>query len=73
MGCHSIGLRVVNLREELALWCRHLGYAPTGVTPFGRVPAAKRPCHLVEMRKALVGPAGGGPGDGSVAGAAAFA
>lgn len=52
MGCRSVELRVVNLREELALWYRHLGYQPTGTAPF-EARAVKQPCHFVEMRKPL--------------------
>jgi len=53
MGCRNVGLRVVNIREELAPWYRRLGYRETGaIAPFTD-PRAKRPCHFVEMEKAL--------------------
>jgi GNAT superfamily N-acetyltransferase len=54
MGCRRMGLRVVNIREELAPWYRRLGYRETGATvPFDD-PRAKRPCFFVEMEKGLV-------------------
>lgn len=53
MGCTRMGLRVVNIREELAPWYRRLGYRETGATVPFTDPRAKRPCHFVEMEKAL--------------------
>lgn len=53
MGCTRMGLRVVNIREELAPWYRRLGYRETGATVPFNDPRAKRPCHFVEMEKAL--------------------
>ena len=53
MGCRTMALRVVNIREELAPWYRRLGYRETGaIEPFTD-PRAKRPCHFVEMAKPL--------------------
>lgn len=53
MGCRKLGLRVVNIREELAPWYRRLGYKETGaIAPFTD-PRVTRPCHFVEMEKAL--------------------
>lgn len=51
-GCHEVALRIVNLREELARWYRSLGYQAVGTAPLEHR-AAKRACHLVEMRKSL--------------------
>jgi GNAT superfamily N-acetyltransferase len=51
MGCRRMGLRVVNIREELAPWYRRLGYRETGATVPFTDPRAKRPCHFVEMEK----------------------
>jgi GNAT superfamily N-acetyltransferase len=53
MGCRTLGLRVVNIREELAPWYRRLGYKETGATAPFTDPRATRPCHFVEMEKAL--------------------
>jgi GNAT superfamily N-acetyltransferase len=53
MGCRRMGLKVVNIREELAPWYRRLGYRETGATAPFTDPRAKRPCHFVEMEKAF--------------------
>ena len=53
MGCRTVSLRVVNIREELAPWYRRLGYRETGATEPFNDPRAKRPCHFVEMAKPL--------------------
>lgn len=53
MGCRRMGLRVVNIREELAPWYRRLGYRETGATAPFDDPRLKRPCHFVEMEKPL--------------------
>ena len=53
MGCRRMGLRIVNIREELGPYYRSLGYRETGrTTPFDD-PRAKRPCFFVEMEKPL--------------------
>lgn len=51
MGAGSVGLRIVNLRGELARWYRRLGYREIGVTPYVR--PAKRACHFVELARDL--------------------
>ncbi len=51
-GCHEVDLRIINLREELARWYRSLGYREVGTRPYEHRPT-KRPCHFVEMRKAM--------------------
>ena len=52
MGCASMGLRVVNIREDLAPWYRRLGYAETGTSPFSHR-LLKQPAHFIEMHKIL--------------------
>ena len=53
-GCRFMDLTVVNLRTELLVYYRHLGYVEDGTLPF---PAdqhlPKLPCHLVKMTKPL--------------------
>ncbi len=52
MGATSVGLRIVNLREELARWYRGLGYREVGTAPYDHRPV-KRACHFVEMHRPL--------------------
>ena len=51
MGATTVGLRIVNLREELARWYRGLGYREVGTAPYLR--PTRQPCHFVEMRRVL--------------------
>ncbi len=51
-GCHSVTLRVVNLREGLCRWYRSLGYTEHATSPYEHRPV-KQVCHFVEMRKIL--------------------
>jgi ribosomal protein S18 acetylase RimI-like enzyme len=51
-GASSMTLKIVNLREELARWYKSLGYREVGTAPYSHRPV-KRPCHFVEMAKAL--------------------
>lgn len=53
-GARHADLRVVNLREELPPFYRHLGYAECGTEPFSDPAEATRPCHFVLMTKPLV-------------------
>jgi GNAT superfamily N-acetyltransferase len=53
MGCTRMSLHVVNLRSEVELWYRHLGYRAVGVAPYVNR-AVKQPCHFVVMHKPLV-------------------
>jgi len=53
MGCSSVGLRIVNLREDLGRWYRSLGYAEVGTSPYVRHRPVKQPCHFIEMRRPL--------------------
>ncbi|MBP9208621.1 MAG: GNAT family N-acetyltransferase [Kofleriaceae bacterium] len=52
MGCATVGVRVVNVREELPPFYRRLGYRETGTIPFTD-PRVRQPCHFIEMKKAL--------------------
>jgi GNAT superfamily N-acetyltransferase len=52
VGCRSMGLQIVNLRDELGTWYRRLGYRETKHSPYVDRPL-KRPCHFIEMSKAL--------------------
>jgi GNAT superfamily N-acetyltransferase len=56
--CRSHGvlhadLSVVNLREELPPFYRHLGYSECGTQPFPDHQQATRPCHFILMTKPL--------------------
>jgi GNAT superfamily N-acetyltransferase len=55
-GARHADLRVVNLREELPPFYRHLGYAECGTEPFADPAEATQPCHFVLMTKALFPP-----------------
>jgi GNAT superfamily N-acetyltransferase len=52
-GARHADLRVVNLREELPPFYRHLGYVECGTEPFSDPEEATRPCHFVVMTKSL--------------------
>ncbi len=52
VGCSSVHLRVVNLRDQLARWYRALGYREVGTAPYVDR-KVKQPCHFVEMSKEL--------------------
>jgi ribosomal protein S18 acetylase RimI-like enzyme len=51
-GARSVGLQIVNLREDLGRWYRSLGYREVGTAPYTHRPV-KQPCHFIEMRKLL--------------------
>ncbi len=51
-GARSMGLQIVNLRDELGPWYRRLGYRETQAVPYVDRPI-KRPCHFIQMSKAL--------------------
>lgn len=51
LGCHEVGLSIVNLRTDLLPWYRRQGYREVGVAPFGG--RSTRPCHLVRLAKPL--------------------
>jgi N-acetylglutamate synthase-like GNAT family acetyltransferase len=52
-GCHTMDLRIVNVREELPPFYRRLGYVETGTAPFPAEIKSKLPCHFVLMSKPL--------------------
>jgi len=52
-GCEAVDLRVVNLREGLPEFYRHLGYSENGIEEFPPGEATKLPCHFVKMTKRL--------------------
>jgi ribosomal protein S18 acetylase RimI-like enzyme len=51
-GAAAMDLRVINLRDQLSRWYRSLGYREVGTAPYHHR-SAKRPCHFIEMTKAL--------------------
>jgi len=53
LGCVEVGLRLVNLRDELRPWYRRMGYHEVGTAPYDHR-LAKRPCHFLRLRKPLV-------------------
>jgi len=52
-GCAFVDLRVVNLRTELPLFYRKLGYQQTGTEPFPTEAHTEVPCHFLIMSKSL--------------------
>ena len=52
-GCAFADLRVVNLRTELPLFYRKLGYQQTGTEPFPTEAHTEVPCHFLIMSKSL--------------------
>jgi GNAT superfamily N-acetyltransferase len=53
-GCRFLDLDVVNLRPELPVIYRALGFAPFDTAPFPDNFRVRRPVHLVVMTKPLV-------------------
>lgn len=52
LGCASVQLQIVNLRQELGPWYRSQGYRDVGTAPYDHRPATQ-PCHFIRMRKSL--------------------
>ena len=52
-GCGAVDLMIVNLRKELPVFYRRLGYVETGTAPFPEDVQTKQPCHFVKMSKPL--------------------
>jgi GNAT superfamily N-acetyltransferase len=52
-GCRFMDLRIVNLREELPVFYRKLGYVEDGTDPFPEETPTKMPCHFVNMSRVL--------------------
>ena len=53
-GCRFAELRIVNLRQELPPYYRHLGYQQVGTEKFPAEIPAVLPCHFLIMRKVLL-------------------
>jgi predicted N-acetyltransferase YhbS len=53
-GCRCAELRIVNLRQELPPYYRHLGYQEVGTEKFPAEIPAIVPCHFLIMRKVLL-------------------
>ncbi len=53
LGCRAMDLLIVNVREELPLFYRRLGYEETGTEPFPSDVPTKLPCHFIRMSKPL--------------------
>ena len=52
-GCQFVDIRVVNVRPELPLIYRKLGYVESGVESAAVIKTATMPLHFVTMSKAL--------------------
>lgn len=52
LGCESVELDIVNLRDDLGPWYRRLGYREVGTAPYDHRPS-RRACHFVRMEKSL--------------------
>jgi pantoate--beta-alanine ligase len=52
-GCRFMDIHIVNLREELPSYYRHLGYEERGTLPFSAPERASRACHFIVMTKPL--------------------
>jgi ribosomal protein S18 acetylase RimI-like enzyme len=52
LGCTTMELKIVNVREDLGRWYRSLGYHEVGTAPYVARPV-KVPVHFVEMKKQL--------------------
>jgi GNAT superfamily N-acetyltransferase len=52
-GARHADLRIVNLREELPSFYRHLGYVESGTESFSEPAQATQPCHFLLMTKPL--------------------
>jgi GNAT superfamily N-acetyltransferase len=52
LGCATVGLQIVNLRQELGPWYRSQGYREIGTAPYDHR-APKLPCHFVCMEKRI--------------------
>lgn len=52
-GCRVVDLMIVNLRKELPVFYRRLGYVENGTAPFPAEVQPKQPCHFVKMSKPL--------------------
>jgi ribosomal protein S18 acetylase RimI-like enzyme len=53
-GCRFSDLLIVNVRTELLIMYRQLGYVETGTAPYKERVPTKIPVHFIAMSKALV-------------------
>ena len=53
LGCESMDLHIVNVREELPAFYHRAGYIATGREPFPPDANPAVPCHFIVMSKAL--------------------
>ena len=53
LGCDSLELDVVNLREELPAFYEAMGFAPVDTAPFPDLSKLRRDAHMVRMTKDL--------------------
>jgi N-acetylglutamate synthase-like GNAT family acetyltransferase len=53
-GCRVMDIQTVNVRTELPLIYRKMGYVETGTAPFPAEVRSKLPCHFVVMSKPLM-------------------
>jgi ribosomal protein S18 acetylase RimI-like enzyme len=56
LGCHDVGLSILDQRSELLPWYRSQGYREVGTAPFAERPT-RRPCHRLLLAKTLPGAA----------------
>ncbi|MFZ3216743.1 MAG: GNAT family N-acetyltransferase [Candidatus Acidiferrales bacterium] len=52
-GCGTMEIQTVNIRPELPIIYRAMGYIETGTAPFPPDVRTKLPCHFVLMSKSL--------------------
>ena len=52
-GCRHMDIHIVNLREDLPDYYRHLGYMESGTLPFSEPNRASLPCFFIVMTKPL--------------------
>jgi GNAT superfamily N-acetyltransferase len=53
LGCNTMDIHIVNLREELPAFYQKFGYVENGTLPFPSMERTSKPCHFVVMSKAL--------------------
>ena len=53
LGLKFMDIKVVNLRETLAVFYRKRGYVETGTSAFPAEVVTKLPCHFIDMSKHL--------------------
>jgi len=53
LGCRSMEIKIVNLRDDLPEFYRKRGYRETGTSPFPNEVKTLMPCHFIDMAKPL--------------------